>query len=242
MLDRLFVRLLPLWWIASLADRRWEATSPAMALGLLVILPSIFALAWLIGVVANHAPTQRKPAPSNGLEAWASMPAEELKPPRLMRSIVFALSTSRPSGWWFLLTVAAFVTAGCLLWGLTQDPLPGWLPVERAHADPAILDMVWLAAAATVVLLLVLSWAGEQRARLEPRAPTDDSGWLAFGVLVMILIGVGLIASTFWSGFQWIAVAIGIALIPLTIFPNWRRGTLDVIFGRREPREDEWKK
>ncbi len=241
MLDRLFLRLMPLLWLVSIADDRWESVSSYVTITLLIALPSIFVLVWLIGAVANRAPTQRKPAPSNGFEAWTAMPPEDLKPPQVMRAIVLGLSLRKPSSLAAVFGYSAFMAVICLTWALSLDPAPAWILSLPVLADPAAQDVAWRSAACICVVMVITSWAAEQRVRLEPPPAADrpDRDWVGVTILVVFLLGMGLITVTIWSQTKWLALLAGLVLLPLLIVPDWRRNLLDAVFGRRDdPFED----
>lgn len=235
MLDRLFIRLMPLVWVVSIADDRWESVSPYLMLVLLVVLASIVALAWLVGAVANKAPTRRNPPPSNGFEAWAPMPPEDLKPPQMMRAIVFGLSLRKPSSLAAVFGYIAFMAAVCLTWALSLDPAPAWILSLPGLTDPAAQDVAWWSAAGICVVMVITSWAAEQRNRLEPPSVTDrlDHDWGGVAILVIFLLGMAFMTWTMWDVARWPLMFIGAVLLPVIIVPGWRRGLMDAVFGKR---------
>ncbi len=239
MLDRLLlasISLLPLatWW-----DDRWESPTPDLTLWLLAGLPTVFIVAWLVGVVANHARHRRGSDPMDGFGAWSLMPSEQLNPPGWIRAIVFALTFPRSSAsfWWALVSMAVFMGAFCLLIILSREPLPEWAHVHPAMASPAFVDRVWFISAGLVVAMVVQSWAFEQRNRLDPPSQSERperSRWFDLAFLTIVLVPLGFALSAAFGGLKWIMAITAVIIVIAAVAPLWRRRGFDVLFGRRD--------
>lgn len=239
MLDRLLLASFPLLAVATWWDGRGESPAPDLTLWLLVGLPTVFIVAWLVGVVANHARHHRGSDPMDGFGAWSLMPPERLNPPGWIRAIVFALTFPRSpaSVWWALPSMAVFMGAFCLLLILSREPLPEWAYVHPAMANPAVVDRVWLVSAGLVVAMVVQSWAFEQRRRLDPPSQTEQpvrSGWIDLAVLAIVLIPLGLALSAAFGGLRWIMAIVAVIIVTAAVAPLWRRRGFDVLFGKRD--------
>ncbi len=239
MLDRLLLASFPLLGLTAWWADRWESASPDLTLWLLVGLPAVFIVAWLVGVVANHAGHDRASDPMDGFGAWALMPPERLNPPGWIRAIVFALTfpRSKTSVWWALLSMAVFMGALCLLLILSREPLPEWAYVHPAMANPAFVDRVWFVSAGLFVAMVFQSWAFEQRRRLDPPDQTkqpERSRWIDLAVLAIVLVPLGLALSAAFGGLRWIMAIVAVIIVTAAVAPLWRRRGFDVLFGKRD--------
>ena len=243
MLDRLLLASFPLLGLAAWWDDRWESPTPDLTLWLLVGLPTVFIVAWLIGVVANHAGHDRASDPMDGFGAWALIPPERLNPPGWIRAIVFALTFRRSavSVWWSLLSMAVFMGALCLLLILSREPLPEWAYVHPAMANPAFVDRVWFISAGLFVATVVQSWAFEQRRRLDPPSQTQQperSRWFDVMFLAVALVPLGLAVSVAFGGLKWIMTTVAVIILTAAVAPLWRRRGLEVLFGKQDSASD----
>jgi hypothetical protein len=241
MLDRLLLAAFPLLTLATWWDDLWESPTD-LTLWLLVGLPAVFVVAWLVGVVANHARPHRGSDPMDGFAAWSLMPPEQLNPPGWIRTIVFALTFPRSSAsWWALLSMAVFMGAFCLMLILSKEPLPEWAYVHPAMADPAVVDRVWFISAGLVVATVVQSWAFEQRRRLDPPRQTDQperSRWFDLAFLTIVLVPLGLVLSAAFGGLKWIMAIVAVIILTAAVAPLWRRRGFDFLFGKRDSASD----
>lgn len=242
MLDRLLLASFPLLGLAAWWDDRWESPNPDLTLWLLVGLPTVFIVAWLIGVAANHARPRRGSDPMDGFGAWALMPPERLNPPDWIRAIVFALTFPRSSAsWWALFSMAVFMGSFCLLLILSRQPLPEWAYVHPAMADPAVVDRVWFISAGLFVASVVQSWAFEQRRRLDPTTQTEQperSRWFDLAFLTIVLVPLGLVLSAAFGGLKWIMAIVAVIILTAAGAPLWRRRGFDFLFGKRDSASD----
>lgn len=242
MLDRLLLASFPLLPLAAWWDDRRESPAPSLTLWLLVGLPTVFMVAWLVGVAANHATHRRGSDPMDGFGAWSLMPSEQLTPPGWIRAIVFALSFPRSSAsWCALLSMGVFMGSFCVLLILSREPLPEWVYVYPAMADPAVVDRVWIISAGLVVASVIQSWAFEQRRRLDPPRQTEQperSSWLDIAFLTIVLVPLGLALSAAFGGLKWIMAIVAVIIVIAAVAPLWRRRGFDVLFGKRDSASD----
>lgn len=243
MLDRLLLASFPLLAVATWWDDRWESQTAALTLWLLVALATLFIVAWLVGVVANHAGHDRASDPMDGFGAWSLMPPEQLNPPGWLRAIVFALSfpRNRTSVWWVLASVAVFMGAFCLLIILSREPLPEWAYVHPAMANPAFVDRVWFISAGLVVAMVVQTWAFEQRGRLDPPSQTERSQrsrWFDLVFLAVVLVPLGLALSVAIGGLKWIMAIVAVVIVTAAVAPLWGHRGMEFLFGKRDSASD----
>jgi len=239
MLDRLLLASFPLLGLATWWDDRFESPIPDLTLWLLAGFPALLIVAWLVGVVANHARHRRGSDPMDGFGAWSLRPPEQLNPPGWIRALVFALSFPRghASVWWALPWMAVFMGAFCLLLILAREPLPEWVYVHPAMTNPAFVDRVWLVSAGLVVAMIVRSWALEQRNRIDPPSQTEQperSRWFDLAFLAIVLVPLGLAISAAFGGLKWIMATVGLILVVAAVAPgSWGR-VFDILFGKRD--------
>lgn len=241
MLDRLFVRLFPLLWIASM----WEQLSPseygAGTLMLLLGVAGLWLLYSLLEAAADQSPKPRRRSPYDPVHVYPSSslpvsnqpPKECPRPPAFIRSLVMTLGFGGRS-WAFILESLMFIGAFALVLALTYKSQLFWSAVDPRLADQDSRERLFLAASVILFALFIRGWAVEQRERLAPSAGRPP-------VLGSILVGgvfaafVGMIVSDL-LGFGLLAGAIGgIGLLAVAIGPPWRDKVLEFLFGKREP-------
>ena len=253
-LDRLFLRVFPLWWIGSLWEKRQPDQYSGAMLPVLFSVFALFAIAWGLGVVANSRPLLREGplpwlqvTPPSGFGAWSEPPAGGLRPPSFLRRVVIILG-HRSTGpiWTPLVGLAAFVSAGILLSALAYNPEAFWADLHPALSNSSARDALWTGTTAVVVLMVLRHWASEQLDRLEP--PEDRRGlpepdWVPFSAFSMlVLMMVALLCISFRWPF-WIVATPFLPLAVVAFVPEWRKTLLDTWFGKRvdseEPRSKE---
>lgn len=235
MLDKLLLRLLPLLWFCSLGIPADSDLSMAVVAACLCL----FALAWMIGAVANSRPrsgprglADEHSSPPNGFAAWSEEPPEGLKPPRLMRGVVMTLSAGDTT-WLGLASVATVMGSGVLLWSLYEGHSL-WAALHPALAESTGRQWASIVVTALVAALLLRSWAVEQRRRLEPHSPLPDrTDWFSYAVLAMFTAFFGFFAVMSFGVPVWIPVGVGMALAVVGLIPAWRTAVLDWTFGKR---------
>lgn len=177
MLDRLFVALYPLWYVAG-AWVMSRGQGGAVLMSLLAVAVGLVGAGWLLGAVANRrrrvqpaltgsALEKAQTDPANGFYAWSELPAGGLNPPPFLRQLIMCLGRPSPLGRWSILItlplfVGAIVVVGAFAYGAEADlfKFSPW-PV-----GPMWRDSVQLAASALLALLLLRRWATDQRIRL----------------------------------------------------------------------------
>lgn len=245
MLDSLLSRLVGLLWIGSIWQSQMQSDGMEVMATILIATGVIFALAWMLGALANRRPSPRKgplqrlhQPPANGFEAWSELPAGGLRPPKLVRAAIMMLGTrkSRFSGWVRLMSFCAFLLAIGLIWALPNRPPSFWAGIHPWLSDTSVHDRLWAACAGLVVFLTIQSWATEQRARLEPTPipmpPVSD--WVSFAWVAISVFALCLAATTLLNLPFWIALALTIVLSLTALAPPWRNEFLDAIFGKRD--------
>lgn len=242
LLDTLLLRLVPLWWIGSLWERRQTDLSANVMASLLAITLLLFAGAWALGAIANRRPEgvgeqARGIGRANGFEAWAEPPSGGLNPPSWLRAVVMVLSRNpAPHPLMGLVSFTLFFTAAGLLWTLSYRPDSSWI-VREGFADGSTGDALWLASAGVVVIFVLRQWAVQQRGRLVPEEPLPSSSgseWMGFGLLSIFVLGMVLVPSATFGWPRWIMVIPVIALAAIALFPRLRRGVLDIVFGKQD--------
>ena len=252
-LDRLFLRVFPLWWIGSLWEKRQPDQYFGVMLPLMFSVFALFAVAWGLGAVANRRPLLRKGprpwlqgTPENGFEAWSKPPAGGLRPPSSLRRMVMVFG-HRPNReiWLPLAEVAIFLSAIVVLWALAYGSVP-WANLHPASSNSSVRDALWIGTTAVLVLMVLRHWAIEQRDRLEPpeeRPNLPKSDWVPFGLFSMFLVMMAALACISFRWPLWIAAAPLLPLGVVAFVPKWRGPLLDAWFGKRavsqEPRPDE---
>lgn len=243
MLDRLVVRLSPLWAVLSLWEGRRGDQSPDLIGALLLILLVLLALGWALGAMANRRPRppgraleRLQKAPSNGFEAWTEPPADGLRPPTLLRWLVMTLGSRRSrASWTLLISVASFLSAFGLLIALAHAPEAFWANLHPVLSDLSVRDALWIGATAILVLQMLRQWADEQRDRLEPGEVLHGqprSDWVPLGAIFMITVAVSVFAS---FTFRWPISIMAVPILPLAVIacvPAWRGALVDVWFGK----------
>lgn len=254
LLDRLFLRVFPLWWVGSLWEERLGDQAPDFMGSMLFAVLLVFAIGWALGALANRRPPSTGRAfgriqdpPSNGFGAWSELPAGGLNPPSWLRVAVVTLGgRPPPNPWMALVEVSLFLAACVLLWPLAHRPADFWVDVHPTLADGSVRDGLWLGAVVVVVLMVLRHWATEQCARLEPERETRDpitSEWFGFGLSSVVLVWMTLFAIGIFEWPIWIAAIVVLALVIVAFLPKWRTGLAEMLFGKRaeadNPRSDE---
>jgi nitrate reductase NapE component len=97
-------------------------------------------------------------------------------------------------------------------------------------------------AAGVVVVMVVLSWADTQRARLDPPPGSDPSarsGWFDVAFLAIVLVPLGLVAAVTFGGLKWIMAIVAALIVIAAVAPLWRDRGLEALFGKRNDASDE---
>lgn len=241
MLDKLLLRSIPFWWIASLWEERQPDAEPWLMASILFTLFVLFVLAWAVGTVANRGPLPYRGAlakvgrpPSNGFEAWSEPPVGGLRPPAFLRWIVLKLGRRNdPANWSLLIGFAVFAAALILLTALAHGSETFWAGFHPAFSDPSVRNALWIGATAVPVLMVLRQWASEQCDRLESpgRKARPPSGWVrlcGFSMFIALMTVLGYLI------FQWPIWSVAVPIVPLiivTVVPPWRRAFMDAWFG-----------
>lgn len=246
LLDRLALKLLPLWWISVM----WEKVRPSTSEAVFLLTAGgflILALGWLIGLPAEPRPARRssplerlQEGPRDGLSAWEVEPAGGLNPPGFIRILVRTLGCPRGDlgGWGHLLGATIFMGSVALIWMLAHKSPTFWTGLHPALAGAAARETLFLGAAIVLVALMVLAWAREQHDRLVPRA---DASPAHLSLVVQLLFSavfvmpLCLLVIDFLHQPWWVGVASGtVASVAATLL--FRLDSVsDFVFGMRNP-------
>ncbi|MBP8062659.1 MAG: hypothetical protein KAY29_02205 [Brevundimonas sp.] len=241
MLDRLFVRLFPLLWIAS----AWEdLSSPEFSAGTLILIfgvAGVWLLYSLLEAVADQTPKPRQRSPYDQVHVYPSdkfqvsdqPPQERLRPPAFIRSLVMTLGAGGRS-WISIVEGLMFIGAVALTWTLAHKSQSFWTEIDPRLADQTFREQVFLAASVILTAVIVRGWAVEQRQRLSPStARVPVLGSILLGIVFAAVFGAGV---SDLLGFSPLVVAVaGVGLLAVAVGPSWREKVLEFLFGKREP-------
>lgn len=241
LLDRLVVQLIHVGWVCSLWDSREGGDGGSLTGFILIALVAAFVLAWALGALANR---RRRPqgrpgtfdglheSGPNGFSAWSELPQGGLRPPRIIRGIVAILSTGSRSGISALTSLGVGFLGLTLVVALSHKPDAFWAELHPDLARAADREILWFIGTAAVLLMLLRTWASEQRARLEPAAtPLPKPRWLGYVSAAVFLVFLGL-GAVMMGLPTWIAVTLALILGVVALVPHWRGRALDVVFGK----------
>jgi len=242
MLDRLVVQLLPLLWMSSMWDELSPSESGAGSLILILGALGLLMLHWLLGAIADEPPGPRRRTPYDSLQkhpdssigAWDQQPADGLRPPALIRSLIMLLGV-RGRSWISLIEVLLFFAAFALAWMLARKSETFWSGVHQVLAQQGLREQIFLAASAAVTVLSIRFWAVEQRQRLSssPRPDPPAFGSVLVGIAFTAFLGM-MLSDLFGFGLLPGLVG-GPGLLAIALLPPWREKVLEFLFGKREP-------
>ena len=234
-LDRLFLDLWPLIWASGYLLGGPEAGGAALWPFAAWVL--CLAAAWLLGVLARTGSPRRgnpyDPDP-NGFSIWGRSPEKGLRPPPIVRALIFALAWPQ-TGWRSLLHqflgLGGFLIVAAYVFPHTPSLLVRWLgDPDRAQA------LAWIAFG-LMAGHIIIRWARNQRLRLEGRSsspPPPSAAAFEIVTLALMAVAVGAFAAITFDLPLWVGLA---ALLPAALvcaFSPVRARVLDILFGKRE--------
>lgn len=245
LLDKLLERLMPLAWIVMF----WQQMQPTPRFevigGVLLAVILLMASGWALGALANRRPRVARPGlydrlhqePPNGFAAWDELPAGGLQPPAAIRAIVMVCGAGPRAGWVSVCEVLVFMSAMALAFTLSWASPRFWAEVHPGLAEFASRERLLFVVGGVLAVVVVRSWAVQQRYRLNPlpipgsRRWSDTSVSLTTGIIATGLISMvaPLIGLPVWQ-----AILAGIVSSLVAFGPPWRGRLLDAIFGKRE--------
>ena len=248
-LDKLVLRLCSMWWLAMM----WESSRPdddglIFASSIFAALLVLFAIAWMIGAVANLRPQQRKgrlqrleTPPSNGFEAWLEPPEGGLRPPPWLRKLVIRLGRPRTFGDRTMMARLALflpVFVGMTVLAYGSETLRA--KIHPSLANGLTRDALLLGAMVAFALMLLRSWAVEQCDRLEgtpPRRPPPQSDLVRYGGLCLFMLMLALVFYLTLGLPLWIIAVLVLTLVVIAFIPTWRKWVCDLSSGKPDELE-----